>query len=247
VWGFLLSGMTIKESIWKGFSRFVSWGMGRIPRLTVWSAENAFLIAPKVLRGWVDRYTSERILACVVGGELPFIPGLNGGDALLFYPLPQCERYELIELPHLKSIPLFGGAVLAIVIPKDERLGQYHLCGYDSEGHCFDAGLLFSRGVETSTQVREGIRVVDGKISWDVESRRYLTSFLMMHSDGSPHAAGYSRRKSWDYPSTRYLPHVVIEADGTSLESEGLSAMLLVVDTDAWVPEILIWKSDSNS
>ena len=221
--------------------------MGHIPRLTVWSAENAFFVAPKMLRGWVDRYSSERILACVVGGELPFIPGLKGGDALLFYPLPQCERYVVLELPQLESTPLFGGAVLAVVVPKSKRLEQYHLCGYDKEGNCFDAGLLFSRGAQESTQVREGIGVEGGRISWDVDSRGYLTSFLMLHSDNKAHAAGYSRRKSWDYPSTRFLPHVVIEPDGTSLESEGLSAMVLVVDTDAWVPEILVWNSNVNS
>jgi len=238
--------MTLKEKIWLTFSRFVSWGMGHIPRLTVWSAENAFLIAPKMLRRWVDRYTSERILACVVGGELPFIPGLDGGDAILFYPLPQCVRYELLELPHLEAVSLFEGAVLAIVIPAKQRLGKYHLFGYDSEGNCYDAGFLSSRGGESSTKMRKGIQVERGMIRWETDSPRYLTSFLMLHSQGHPHAAGYSRRKSCAYPNTRYLPHVVLTPDEIPLDSEGLSAMLLVVETNAWVPEILVWNSPSG-
>lgn len=237
--------MTLEEKVWQAFSRFVSWGMGHIPRLTVWSAENAFLIAPKMLRGWVERYTSERILACVVGGKLPFLPSMDGGDAILFYPLPQCERYELRELPHLDTVSLFKGAVLAFVIPAKQRLGQYHLCGYDSEGICYYAGKLFSRGDEASTRVREGIELKGKWIKWSVDSRRYLTSFLMLHSGDHPHAAGYSRRRRWDYPNTRYLPHVVISPDGAALESPGLNMMLLVVDADAWVPEILLWKSTS--
>ncbi len=207
----------------------------------------AFLLAPKLLRQWVDRYTSERILACVVAGELPFLPELKGGDALLFYPLPQCERYEVVEIPELVDQPLFGGKILAIIIPPDIRLEQYHLCGYDAEGQCYDAGLLFSHGAQERTQIREGIRKKDGKIVWDVTSPHYLTSFLMLHSESQAHAAGYSRRRWWDYPNTRYLPHVVIEPDGIPLDTEGLSAMLLVVDSDAWVPEIQVWDSARQS
>ena len=69
----------------------------------------------------------------------------------------------------------------------------------------------------------------------------------MLHSEGQVHAAGYSRRGYWDYPNTRYLPHVVIEPDGIPLDSRGLSAMLLVVDSDAWVPEIQIWNSTTQN
>lgn len=207
----------------------------------------AFLLAPKLLRRWVDRYTSERILACVVAGELPFLPGLKGGDALLFYPLPQCEHYEILEIPELKAQPLFGGKILAIIIPAAKRLEQYHLCGYDNVGKCYDAGILFSHGTQKSTKINTGIRPQKGRIVWEVASPRYLTSFLMLHSEGQVHAAGYSRRGYWDYPNTRYLPHVVIEPDGIPLDSRGLSAMLLVVDSDAWVPEIQIWDSTTQN
>ena len=217
--------------------------MGHIPFITVWTAEKAFFLAPKILRSWVDRYSSERILACVVGGEMPMLPRLGGGDAILFYPLPQCVRYELLELPELEVNEIFDGHILAFVIAADQRLGRYHLCGYDEDGKCYDAGLLSSRGHDSQTQIVKGLEVSENRIQWEVQSKRYLTSFIMIHSNGKPHAAGYSQRTFWEYPDTTYLPHVVIPPDGKSLQDAETSVMVLIIDQDAWVPEMLMWES----
>lgn len=236
--------MNLSDKIWKVFSNFVSWGMGKIPYITVWTAEKAFFIAPSMLRSWVTRYTSERILACVVAGEMPMLPGLDGGDAILFYPLSQCHRYEVLELPELEPVEIFEGHILAFVISAKQRLGQYHLCGYDQEGNCYDAGLLFSRGEYSKTKITRGITLSEGRIQWDVRSKNYLTSFIMIHTNGKPHAAGYSQRSDWEYPDTTYLPHVVIPPDGKSITDANTSAMVLIVDKDAWVPEILMWERE---
>lgn len=235
--------MKLKNKIWNLISRFVSWGMGRIPYITVWTAEKAFFIAPTILRKWVDRYTSERILACVVGGSLPMLPNFPGGDIILFYPLKQCIRYQVLELPQIKPLELFDGHILAFTIPTNQRLKQYHVCGYDLAGTCFDAGLLYSNSAHANTKFVDGIDVLNNKIKWTTRSKNYLTSFIMVHSDGKPHAAGYSQRSYWNYPTTDFLPHVVIPPDGKNLLSKNISIMILIVDKDAWVPEIITWRS----
>ena len=232
--------MQTTERLRNLFFDFVSWGMQRIPWWTVWAAERVFYLFPRVLRSLVDKYTAERILACVVGGELPIIPNLNGGDAILFYPLKQCVRYELAAYPEIEATPLFAGHILGMLIPTEKRLAQYHLVGYDAAGQSYEAGLLKSHSQAGVTKVRPGVRVQQNKIAWDVHSRAYLTSFLMVHTMGTPHAAGYSQKRSWQYPATKYLPHVVIPPDGTALTQANVSVMVMIVDKDAWVPEILV-------
>ncbi len=68
----------------------------------------------------------------------------------------------------------------------------------------------------------------------------------MIHSKMQVHAAGYSRRKLWAYPDTRYLPHVVVAPDRKGLVEDDIEIMLLVVDSDAWVPEIQVWSSQKS-
>lgn len=224
----------------KIFFKFVSRGMKIIPWLTVWTAERAFYIFPKFLRYLVNNYTSGRIQACVVGGELPFIPDLKGGDAILFYPLPQCVRYEIQDYPEITPIPLFDGKILAMIIPKEQRSHEYHAYGYDEEGKRFGSGTMSSHSMEGVTKIRKGVRIDQNRILWDVKSRPYLTSFLMIHTKGKPHAAGYSQTQHWNYPDTTYLPHLVIPPDGTPLNQADVSVMALVINTDAWVSEILV-------
>lgn len=214
--------------------------MRTIPWLTVWSAEQLFFVAPKFFRFLVDRYTAGRILACVVGGSIPMLPRLEGGDAILYYPLPQCVRYELLEYPELAPVSLFDGRILAMLVPEDRRCERYHLCGYDARGKCYDAGTLTSHAAEGNTRMREGVVVNGDRITWDASTRNYLTSFLMVHAGERPVAAGYSQRKRWRYPDTTYLPHVVLPPDGTSLDDESVSVFVMIVDQDAWVSEILI-------
>lgn len=231
---------------WALFGRAVGWGMRVIPRTTVWAAELAFFIAPRLLRRWVDRYTSERILACVVSGKLPVIPHLNGGDAILFYPLPQCVRYELEGCQDLGPEPLFGGAIYVFIVPRSRRADHYRLSGVGKRGERYDAGRLGSRWKIASTAVGSGISLADERISWPVRSTRYLTSFVLIHHDGAPKAAGYSRRAHWPYPSITYLPHVVIPPDGTPLDPSQDGVLIMIVDTDGWVPEVLMLPSSSS-
>lgn len=235
--------MSVRKNdfIWRAFSRFVSWGMRTIPRTTVWSAEKAFYLSPRTLRSWVVRYTSERILACVVGGDLSFVSDGLHGDAIMFYPLAHCVRYALQEHPELKPMPLFAGHILTFIVPPGKQLKQYHLYGYAEDGTRYDGGILKSHSDNEMTRVsKDYIEISKRGIQWRVQSKRYLTSFVMLHSNGKPHAAGYSRRTSWRYPDTKYLPHVVIPPDGTTLHQRQVSVMILIVNKDAWVPEILI-------
>jgi len=197
--------------VWRLFSGFVSWGMMAIPRTTVASAELAFFLAPWLLRRWVERYTAERILACVVSGELPLVPGLDGGDAILFYPLPHCERYELEGFPDLDPQPLMGGAISAYVVPPERRARRYRLAG--------------------------------GRLRWPVRSKRYLTSFVLVYDAQGPKAAGYSRRRGWRFPSTTFLPHVVIHPRGRALEPRHDDVLVMIVDTDAWVPDVELHRA----
>jgi|GEM_PF-5514001 len=235
--------MTLLNRLWNAFSRAVAWGIKACPRLTVWLAEEAFYLAPRTLRRWVDRYASERILACVVGGELPFLPELNGGDAVLFYPLPQCERYELEGHTNAAFVPLFGGAIQAAVVPQGKRQGRYQVLGYDSTGTRYDSGWLRSHTPKRPTQVtNRRLRVGPNAIRWTPHTPRYLTSFvIVIDAQGVPHAAGYRRRGFWAFPSVKYLAHVVLSPDGFALDQQGAAVMVMVVETDAWVPEILMW------
>lgn len=237
--------MNISDKLLDLFFVFVSWGLKNIPWLTVWTAERVFYIFPGFMRSLVEKYTSNRILACVVGGNIPFLPDINGGDVLLFYPLSQCVGYEVLEYPDISPVPLFEGKILGMIIPKDQRLPQYHLCGYDKQGNCFPAGILISHSTQGATQIRNGINMSKNEISWDVNTSTYMTSFLIIHSRDKPHAAGYSQTRHWYYPDTIYLPHIVIPPDGTPLSQEGISVMIMVVNKDGWVPEILIWSNKS--
>jgi len=235
--------MTLLDGLWNAFSRVVAWGIKTCPRLTVWSAEEAFYLAPRTLRRWVDRYASERILACVVGGELSFLPELDGGDAVLFYPLPQCERYELEGHPNAAFVSLFGGAIHAAVVPQEKRQARYQVLGYDSADTRYDSGWLRSHTPERPTQItNRRLWVGPNAIRWAPHTSRYLTSFvLVLDAQGVPHAAGYSRRGFWPFPSVKRLAHVVLNPDGFSLDQQGAAVMVMVVETDAWVPEILMW------
>lgn len=232
---------------WALFSKAVSLGMSIIPRTTVWAAELAFFIAPKLLRHWVERYTSERILACVVSGKLPLLPHLNGGDAVLFYPLPQCTRYELEGYRELEPQSLFGGAIYAFVIPPLRRADHYRLSGVGKDGKRYDAGRLRSRGQSASTLMGSGVSFANGRIRWPVRSRRYLTSFVLIYHGDKAKAAGYSRRRRWPYPSTAYLPHVVIPPQTAALDASQDGLLIMIVDTDAWVPHVLMHPAPSAS
>lgn len=223
-------------------TNLLAFGMRVLPYFSLWVAERLFTIAPAFCRKVDQRYTSDKILACVVGGDLPMFPQLNGGDAILFYPLPSCVRYEVLEYPDLEPTPMFGGKILAFIIPPEKRLQRYHVCGYDNQGRCYDAGRLFSHSDQRGTQVRREVSVVSGRIEWKIDTSRYLTGFVMVHSSGQPHAAGYSQNPFWRYPNTERLLHVVIPPDGTSLDQQGVSLMVMNVDTDAWVPEIQVWE-----
>lgn len=238
--------MSTKNHLWNLFSRVVSWGMMTVPKLTVWAAEEAFYVAPKTLRQWVNRYTSEHLLACVVGGDVPFIPDLAGGDAVLFYPLPQCVRYELEEYPSVAPVALFQGTMLALIVPQNKRHKRYHLYGYDELGNRYDGGSLVSHAVQQPTRVADQRPQVKADwIQWKPTSKNYLTSFVLVYDVNKVlHAAGYSRRCFWNYPQTKYLPHVVLPPDGYALDGAGAAVMVLIVDTDAWVPTILIWERE---
>lgn len=228
---------------WSLFSKFVSWGMMAIPRTTVASAELAFFLAPWLLRRWVERYTAERILACVVSGELPLVPGLDGGDAILFYPLPHCVRYALEGFPDFVPQPLMGGAILAYVVPPERRARRYRLTGFDRAGGRYDAGLLGSRGHRARTRVSDGVSVAGGRLRWPVRSKRYLTSFVLVYDEQGPKAAGYSRRRGWRFPATTFLPHVVIPPRGRALDPHRDHVLVMIVDTDAWVPDVELHRA----
>lgn len=232
----------LKEITWKYFSLFVKWGMANIPFITVWVAEKCFFIAPGILRSWVKRYTNEEILACVLGGTIPMI-GLEDGDAILFYPLPDCVRYELKGFPELKPKEIFDGHILAFLVPNDKRRDTYDVVGYDKNGKEYALKGLHSHSKESGTKITKGGVHIDNanKIWWKIKTKKYLTSFIMIHTSGKPHAAGYSQRPYWkNYPETTYLPHVVIPPDATPLGEKGVSIILMIVENDAWVPEILV-------
>lgn len=232
--------------IWEFFSRIITWGLGYISYTTVWITEKSMWFAPNKMRQIVNRYATERIFACVVSGNLPLFPQLNGGDGILFYPLAQCERYEILELPELNPTPLFEGKILGVFIPPESRQKQYHLCGYDKKGNCFDAGRLFSRGKTQSTQIIPGLKVQSNRLKWKTFSFKYLASFIMIHTNMKPHAAAYSQRSRWKYPQTKHLPHIVISPDGINLDHPGLKIMVMIVDKDAWVSKILIPANEEN-
>lgn len=233
--------------IWEIFRQLITWGLGYWSYTTVWITEKSLWFAPNKMRQIVDRYATERIFACVISGKLPIFPQLNGGDAILFYPLSRCERYEILEAPELEPTPLFEGKILGIFIPPEKRQKRYHLCGYDNEGNCYDAGRLSSRGELQSTQVLPGLKILNNRLKWKTYSLKYLASFIMVHTNGKPHAAVYSQRPRWKYPKTKYLPHVVIPPDGTNLNNPDLKIMVMIVDKDAWVSKILIPDNDHGN
>jgi hypothetical protein len=227
------------------FDKFVDLGMDIRPAVTVWLAEVAFKIAPDQMRGVVNRLGQRRLFACVVGGELPMIPQLQGGDAVLFYPLAHCERYVLLEHPELTPTPLFEGKILAIIIPPEKRQSRYQVCGYDAAGKCYPTGPLSSHGKDRATQISAGVRVQGKRISWPVQSKRYLVSFIMLHSGPHAHAAVYSQKKYWDFPQTKTLPLVVVPPDGTELGAQGTRLFTMVVERDAWVPHMVLFNDET--
>lgn len=234
--------MPLKQTILKTFDFLATLAMRVRPVFTVWAGEKAFLVAPERMRKVVERFASQRILACVVGGELPMLPDLNGGDAVLFYPLPQCDRYELLEHPELTPKAHFGGQILVFTIPPEKRRQSYNICAYDAPGTCYSSGSLASHGDKGGTKLsKAGIETGPRGIRWRTPARRYLASFVMVHTNFAPHAAVYSHRGSWPYPQTRHLPHVVIPPDEVDLTKKDLGIFVMIVEYDAWVPEILVW------
>lgn len=236
--------MPILDWVLKAFDSLGTLAMRFRPVLTVWTADKLFLFAPKAMRKIVERFASQRILACVAGGELPILPHLNGGDAIFFYPLPQCTRYEVLEHPHLQPEKHFGGKIYVFIIPPELRRPSYTVCGYDQAEHCFSSGQLHSHGADSPTQIVMGsVKKRGSRLRWPLKTRRYLASFIMVHTNYQPHAAVYTRSPTWRYPHTKRLPHIVIPPDGTDLDQAGVGLFIMVVEADAWVPTILAWQS----
>jgi cellobiose-specific phosphotransferase system component IIA len=131
--------------------------------------------------------------------------------------------------------------MLAFIVPLEKRSRMYQVIGFAKDGRTYESGVLISHSDKTNTRVRPAAKVDNNRIEWRANTGRYLTSFILVHSGDHVHAAGYSQRMNWRYPDIRFFPHIVIPPDGTDLGQPGVSIMIMVVDKDAWVPEILVW------